>query len=224
MIFILIIPILLIDIISLFLLISCRILAHHYSSLFCFICSIFFLSSLSSLSSLECEREEALKALFYCDVQRWAGELMLVVYRALHTAVWATGIEGWCYCMLSLSLTFPFTFPVTLFIICMCTAKARRTTLIQVALVRSNDRCNHRYFLLLNDSPHNIFIVPNVPESKLYELFGTDGSSSKTDIINIPILTNSRKIALLATFEPISKGNQALPPFRMKYIILHANR
>ena len=40
------------------------------------------------------ERGFLLQKLWYSDVQRWAGELMLSVYRATHTAVWAQEIEG----------------------------------------------------------------------------------------------------------------------------------
>lgn len=40
------------------------------------------------------ERGLLLQKLWYSDVQRWAGELLLSVYRATHTAVWAQEIEG----------------------------------------------------------------------------------------------------------------------------------
>jgi hypothetical protein len=40
------------------------------------------------------ERGLLLHKLWYSDVQRWVGELLLSVYRAVHTAVWADEIEG----------------------------------------------------------------------------------------------------------------------------------
>ena len=43
---------------------------------------------------IEEERGLLLQKLWYSDVQRWAGELLLSVYRATHTAVWAQEIEG----------------------------------------------------------------------------------------------------------------------------------
>ena len=43
---------------------------------------------------LECDRDEKLLKLAYTDVTNWAGCLLLIIYRAFHTAVWGEEPEG----------------------------------------------------------------------------------------------------------------------------------
>jgi hypothetical protein len=119
------------------------------------------------------ERGLLLHKLWYSDVQRWVGELLLSVYRAVHTAVWADEIEGDPRTKLSLFNTIALHFYISSFLLFFSFC--------------------FRIFIF-------IYLFS---ESSLYDLFCTDGvrDASRSDSIKIPALSQAKKIALLSTFD-----------------------